>query len=257
MKVISPTIGRKVWFWPNGATQLNGAEFDKYGNDKPLDATVAYVWSDRMVNLQVIDHSGISHPVTSVVMRQPGDDDTPDGMYCEWMPFQVGQAKAVEPVVSQPVVETRQYRDGSSATGTAPLPGQSPREQDIAAASTSPRITPADIEANIVHEIYLNGGECAVAFSPEFPAYKALPTSADSLNLMTLCILVLKNGTKIVGVNYGAIDPAQHDPIFGRKEARAHAIDQVWAFMGYELRTNLALRKGPRCGQEQIPAASA
>lgn len=92
MKVITPTIGRKVWFHPNGATLLNGATFADFGA-QPLDATVAYVWGDRMVNLQVIDHAGTPHPVTSVPLRQP-DDPAPVWFYCEWMPFQVGQAKA-------------------------------------------------------------------------------------------------------------------------------------------------------------------
>lgn len=36
------------------------------------------------------------------------------------------------PVVDAPVIETKQYADGSSATGVAPLPDLSPAEQDAA-----------------------------------------------------------------------------------------------------------------------------
>ena len=50
----------------------------------------------------------------------------------------------------------------------------------------------------------------------------------------------LRNGTKIVGINHGSIDPVQHDPSRGKVEARAHAIEQIWPLMGYELRTKMA-----------------
>jgi hypothetical protein len=36
------------------------------------------------------------------------------------------------PVVTKPVFETKNYTDGSSATGVAPLPNQSPEQQDAA-----------------------------------------------------------------------------------------------------------------------------
>lgn len=86
MKVITPTIGRQVWFW-------NAAPSNR--EEQPCAATVVYVWNDRMVNLQVIDHGGEARSRTSVPLRQP-EDPTPGGMFCEWMPFQVGQAKAQE-----------------------------------------------------------------------------------------------------------------------------------------------------------------
>lgn len=89
---IKPTIGRKIWFHPNGASFMNGAVLNNYG-PSPMDATVVYVWDDRMVNLHVIDHSGIPHAVQSVPLRQP-EDPVPFSQYCEWMPFQVGRAKS-------------------------------------------------------------------------------------------------------------------------------------------------------------------
>jgi len=60
--MIKPTVGRVVWYRPN-------AHDDLYGSDQPLAAHVAYVWSDTMVNLMVIDHNGGTHPRTSVVLR--------------------------------------------------------------------------------------------------------------------------------------------------------------------------------------------
>lgn len=93
LPVITPTISRKVWFWPSGARHFNGAPFDYFQPNQAMDATVVCVWGDRCVNLDVIDHDGTHHPMRNVILRQPGDPE-PAGPYCEWMPFQVGQAKA-------------------------------------------------------------------------------------------------------------------------------------------------------------------
>ena len=60
--------------------------------DQPFAATVAYVHSDRMVNLSYFDHDGLGWSQTSVPLVQEGDEK-PVGMYCEWMPYQLGQAK--------------------------------------------------------------------------------------------------------------------------------------------------------------------
>lgn len=103
-------------------------------------------------------------------------------------------------------------------------------EQEIQAkGKTATHITPADIEANFSAEYY-------------FTLDKALTgcPMVEGLDRVTLSVLVLRNGTKVVGVNYGAIDPARHDPEMGRTEARKAAIEQVWPLMGYELRSKLA-----------------
>ena len=113
-------------------------------------------------------------------------------------------------------------------------PVQTPRAADKEAViqdkgETATHITPADIEASIAAEY-------------SFTLDKALIGCplVDGLDRVTLSVIVLRNGTKLVGVNYGAIDPARHDPEMGRKEARSAAIEQIWPLMGYELRTKLA-----------------
>ena len=87
--MIVPSIGRVVWFWPE--TTSSGAWVDQ-----PLAAIVTYVWNERMVNLAVFDRNGVAHSRTSVTLLQ--DDDAPNegGHYCEWMPFQKGQAAKAE-----------------------------------------------------------------------------------------------------------------------------------------------------------------
>ena len=89
--VIKPTIGRRVWYWP----ARNCAEGGFAYNDpsQPCDAGIAYVQSDRMINVSVADQNGVVHAKTSVQLLQEGDARPEFNAFAEWMPYQVGQAK--------------------------------------------------------------------------------------------------------------------------------------------------------------------
>lgn len=92
--MISPTVGRVVWFRPNGFHP----EMNHYSLGGPLDAHIVHVWNDRLVNVVVFDSAGKMHVITSCLLRQ-ADDDVPVGTsFAEWMPYQVGQAKKDEVV---------------------------------------------------------------------------------------------------------------------------------------------------------------
>lgn len=56
---------------------------------------------------------------------------------------------------------------------------------------------------------------------------------------VTVCLLTLRNGAKVLGHNYGAIDAARQDWATGRFEARAMAMEKVWELEGYLLRERL------------------
>lgn len=100
--MITPTIGRKVWFRPNGTTRVDSErQLAIIDYTAPLDATVTYVWNDRMVNLLIVDHYGYTHKATSVTLRQEGDA-LPHGLYAEWMPYQQGQAKTAGVIKMNP-----------------------------------------------------------------------------------------------------------------------------------------------------------
>lgn len=94
--MIKPTIGRRVWFWPNGARSVGSGTGDLAVIDysKPLDAGIVYVWGDRMVNLDVADHYGNHHRATSVTLLQEGEAPPIAGFYATWMPYQQAQAAA-------------------------------------------------------------------------------------------------------------------------------------------------------------------
>lgn len=86
--MIEPTVGRVVLYRP----MLNdGHVIDP---DKPMAATISYVWSDHMVNLSIVDHDGVQFSKTSVTLVQ--DDQLVDPGECEWMPYQKGQAAKTE-----------------------------------------------------------------------------------------------------------------------------------------------------------------
>lgn len=95
--VIKPTIGRIVWYYPN--------EHDPLAfSNQPLAAMVSYVHSDDVVNLGVLCKNGTHHGRLNVRLLQEGDkvEDLPLSFgvrpnYCEWMPFQKGQAARHKP----------------------------------------------------------------------------------------------------------------------------------------------------------------
>lgn len=106
---------------------------------------------------------------------------------------------------------------------------------------TAPRITPADIEANIASEHIFNAGMADVAqkildwtITDEEARQPRSP-----LDMVTICVLVLRNGHRIVGVNEGPVSAANFDAELGRKLARQKAVDQIWPLMGYELKERL------------------
>lgn len=82
--MIKPTIGRVVWFHPEKDEQIHQGETQA--------ATVAKVLNDNLVNLAVVDERGIGYPVLEVELWH-GEGKRPKGAYCEWMPYQIGQAK--------------------------------------------------------------------------------------------------------------------------------------------------------------------
>ena len=97
--MISPTIGRRVWYWPSindrsSPASINGMKINS--DEQPCDAGVSYVWNDRLINVSVSDHNGIMHQRTSVPLLQDDDVREPGRACCQWMPYQAAQAKKNE-----------------------------------------------------------------------------------------------------------------------------------------------------------------
>ena len=118
-------------------------------------------------------------------------------------------------------------------------------EQEIQAKGlTAPRVTPQDIEANIVSEHYFtaaDGYRSSPCYDPNGHAHEPLPAPAP-LELLTFCVLVLKNGISVTGESVCA-SPENFDAELGRKIARQNAVSKMWPLMGYALKERLASNK--------------
>lgn len=119
---------------------------------------------------------------------------------------------------------------------------QSPRtcdasveEEILAKGLTAPRITPADIEANILVAYYFTGEEAM-----QYAGQNGSPFVPHlAMGLLTFCVLVLRNGFTVTGESACA-SPENFDADVGQKIARQNAVNKVWPLMGYELRSKLA-----------------
>lgn len=108
---------------------------------------------------------------------------------------------------------------------------------------TAPRITPADIEANIDSTWYFTAAEGAEgAAAAGTPLGQQPPVPADHpLRLLTFCVLVLRNGFTVTGQSACA-SPENFNAEIGRKIARENAIAEVWPLLGFRLRDELSRR---------------
>jgi len=134
--------------------------------------------------------------------------------------------------------------DYMSATKQEPVMGSQAQQAVSHEANTAPRITPADIAANIVSEHYFTADQGVSSAAQERAAASAQPIP-DGLRLLTFCVLVLKNGFTVTGES-ACVSAKNFDAEIGRQIARQHAMETVWPLMGYELRSTL---------YQQAPAA--
>ena len=93
---------------------------------------------------------------------------------------------------------------------------------------TAPRVTPADIENEVAGEYSFVVGDI-LNEAPVLPSAK----------LLTICVLVLRNGFTVTGESACA-SPENFDAELGRKIARQNAAAKVRPLLGFRLRDKLA-----------------
>lgn len=54
----------------------------------------------------------------------------------------------------------------------------------------------------------------------------------EAMGTLTICVLEMRNGTKIVGQS-ACLDESTFDPTIGKELARANAVNKVWELEGY------------------------
>lgn len=125
---------------------------------------------------------------------------------------------------------------------------------------TAARVTPKDIEDNIKSEFYFTAADGA--FSKYHPCTSILIqglqelranntlhewdkarkitdeyVKSSPLNLLTFCVLVLKNGFTVTGESACA-SPENFDAEIGRKVALENAKQKIWPLLGFLIREN-------------------
>lgn len=102
---------------------------------------------------------------------------------------------------------------------------------------TAPRVTPADIEAEIASEHFFTAAQGAyLSRHGNHPVGSLEPSS---LGLLTFCVLVLRNGFTVTGESACA-SHENFDAEIGRKIARENAVEKLWPLLGFRLRDKLA-----------------
>ena len=118
-------------------------------------------------------------------------------------------------------------------------------EQEIQAKGlTAPRVTPADIEAEVVSERYFSAAEGVIgAYADRGGVHPVGVTPSQqehaTLALLTFCVLVLRNGFTVTGESACA-SPENFDAEIGRKIARQNAVAKIWPLLGFRLRDKIA-----------------
>ena len=189
---MKPTVGRIVHFHPV-ATVTHAA-------------LIAYVHSDTMVNLAAFDGNGKPYGVTSVELVAAGKPKPEFGHFCEWMPYQVEQAKKQEHQAIESVTD---------AAVEAAI---------ISKGLTAARITPDHIAACMARVTYVVD---------------------DRVNGSTTTLAhAFLDGSFYLGTGMSAsVSLTNYDAHLGRslalKNATKKAEDKLWELEGYALRAKL------------------
>lgn len=122
-------------------------------------------------------------------------------------------------------------------------------EQEIkdAGADKAPRVMPVDIENSIASEHYFTAEEGnfghqylrTINENGGVIDYEARKAPPDALKLLTICVLVLKNGFTVTGESACA-SPENFNAEIGRQIARLSATNKMWPLLGYALKDRLS-----------------
>lgn len=152
-------------------------------------------------------------------------NDSRHARYISWSPADVFERTYKPVVTTLPVID----------------PGPDSLEREIQAkANRAPRVTPADLEAEIVGESFFTAADGVCGASTGLPGADLLPEYViPPLSLLTFCVLVLRNGFTVTGESACA-SPENFNAEIGRRIARENAVNKVWPLLGFRLRDELA-----------------
>ena len=104
----------------------------------------------------------------------------------------------------------------------SPMATESTTEAALAAVATHPRVTLQDLEANIKHV--------------EYVTHKTV-----SGGILRWALITCQNGFTVTGKPSAAVSPENDNEVFGKEIAYKNAKEELWALMGYALKSQIAL----------------
>ena len=107
-------------------------------------------------------------------------------------------------------------------------------EAECSVGRIAPRVSLRDIEDTIAERFDITGNSAVAYEYGQTP-----PANCDPLNILSICILVMRNGFTVIGKAAPA-SAANFDRALGIKLAYEDAVRQVWPLMGFALRDRLA-----------------
>lgn len=114
---------------------------------------------------------------------------------------------------------------------------QTNAEQSQPTGMSAPRVTPAELQANIASAHYFIASDAIQQpLTVHEPAQEGW--FLGSTQLLTICVIQLRNGFTVTGESACA-SPENFDAEMGRKIARQNAEQKIWPLMGYELKQRL------------------
>ena len=102
---------------------------------------------------------------------------------------------------------------------------------------TAPRVTPDRIKDVIDDVQYFTAGDGAYGYQTREETVD-VATYPEALNLLTFCVITLKNGFTVTGESACA-SPENFNEEIGRKIAYDNAKNKIWPLEGYLLKEQL------------------
>lgn len=173
-----------------------------------------------------------SHPDVAIVrsLLNAIDDECEDGREWQFMPHALAALDRIESALM-----------GTTQENLMPTP-YTVTEQELAVRAVAPRVSELDIEAEITSEYCFTAKQgvlgAIVADGVAATVYEQANAVPQPLRLLTICVLVLRNGFTVTGTSACA-SPANFDAAIGQRVARADAVRQLWPLLGYALRDKL------------------
>ena len=102
---------------------------------------------------------------------------------------------------------------------------------------TAPRVTPDRIKDVVDDVQYFTAGDGAYGYQTRDETVDTA-TYPEALNLLTFCVITLKNGFTVTG-EFACASPENFNAEIGQKVAYENARNKIWQLKGYLLKEKL------------------